>query len=165
MQAMKAQFERDLNAREEQGEEKRRGLLKQLRELEAELEEERKQRTAAVTARKKLEGDLKDMEGQLEMNSKMKDDALKQLKRAGAQVKEYQREAEESRLAREETAAQYKELERKIKVMETELLQYQEDLSSAERARKVCFKVTMFSLPCLPLVPQIFHQHLLALIL
>lgn len=137
MQAMKAQFERDLNAREEQGEEKRRGLLKQLRELEAELEEERKQRTAAVTARKKLEGDLKDMEGQLEMNSKMKDDALKQLKRAGAQVKEYQREAEESRLAREETAAQYKDLERKIKVMETELLQYQEDLASAERARKV----------------------------
>lgn len=136
MQAMKAQFERDLNAREEQGEEKRRGLLKQLRELEAELEEERKQRTAAVTARKKLEGDLKDMEGQLEMNSKMKDDALKQMKRAGAQVKEYQREAEESRLAREETVSQYKELERKMKVMETELLQYQEDLSSAERARK-----------------------------
>ncbi|XP_071519991.1 uncharacterized protein zip isoform X2 [Panulirus ornatus] len=136
MQAMKAQFERDLNAREEQGEEKRRGLLKQLRELEAELEEERKQRTAAVTARKKLEGDLKDMEGQLEMNSKVKDDALKQLKRAGAQLKEYQREAEESRASREEMSAQYKELERKIKAMETELLQYQEDLSSAERARK-----------------------------
>lgn len=136
MQAMKAQFERDLNAREEQGEEKRRGLIKQLRELEAELEEERKQRTVAVTARKKLEGDLKDMEGQLEMNSKVKDDALKQLKRAGAQLKEYQREAEESRASREEMSAQYKELERKIKIMETELLQYQEDLSSAERARK-----------------------------
>lgn len=136
MQAMKAQFDRDLNAREEQGEEKRRGLIKQLRELEGELEEERKQRTAAVTARKKLEGDLKDMEGQLEMNSKLKDDALKQLKRAGSQVKEYQREAEESRVAREEMSAQYKELERKLKGMETELLQYQEDLSSAERARK-----------------------------
>ncbi|XP_042206669.1 myosin heavy chain, non-muscle-like isoform X10 [Homarus americanus] len=136
MQAMKAQFERDLNAREEQGEEKRRGLVKQLRELEAELEEERKQRTAAVTARKKLEGDLKDMEGQLEMNSKVKDDALKQLKRAGAQLKEYQRETEESRASREEMATQYKELERKIKIMETELLQYQEDLASAERSRK-----------------------------
>lgn len=137
MQAMKAQFERDLNAREEQGEEKRRGLLKQLRELEAELEEERKQRTAAVTARKKLEVDLKDLEGQLEMNSKVKDDALKQLKRAGTQLKEYQREADESRASREEISAQYKDLERKIKVMETELLQYQEDLASVERSRKV----------------------------
>ncbi|XP_076043123.1 myosin heavy chain 10 isoform X2 [Oratosquilla oratoria] len=136
MQAMKAQFERDLSAREEQGEEKRRGLLKQLRELEAELEEERKQRTAAVTARKKLESDLKDMEGQLEMNIKVKDDALKQLKRIGSQMKEYQREAEECRTAREEISSQYKDLERKMKGMETEVLQYQEDLSSAERARK-----------------------------
>jgi len=136
MQAMKAQFERDLNAREEQGEEKRKGLLKQLRELEAELEEERKQRTAAVTARKKLEGDLKDMEGQLEMNNKIKEDAVKQLKRAGSQLKEYQREAEEARASKEELSAQHKELERKLKAQETELLQYQEDVSSAERARK-----------------------------
>ena len=83
MQAMKAQFERDLGAREEQGEEKRRGLVKQLRELEAELEEERKQRTAAVTARKKLEGDLKDLEGHVEMSTKLKEDALKQFRSYG----------------------------------------------------------------------------------
>ncbi|MCL4134982.1 UNVERIFIED_CONTAM: hypothetical protein GTU68_042074 [Idotea baltica] len=136
MQAMKAQFERDLNAREEQGEEKRRGLIKQLRELEAELEEERKQRTAAVTARKKLEGDLKDMEGQIEMNSKLKEDALKQLKRMSVQLKEYQREADEARIGKEEMSSQYKEMERKIKSMETEILQYQEDISSLERAKK-----------------------------
>lgn len=72
MQAMKSQFERDLTAREEQGEEKRKTLLKQLRELEAELEEERKQRTVAVQGRKKLEGDLKDMEAQLEMSGKVR---------------------------------------------------------------------------------------------
>jgi myosin protein heavy chain len=137
MQAMKAQFERDLTAREEQGEEKRRALIKQLRELEAELEEERKQRTMAVTGRKKLEGDLKDLEAQLEMSSKVKEDALKQIKRVSGQLKEYQREADESRASREELSAQYKELERKIKAMEAELIQYQEDLASAERAKKV----------------------------
>ncbi|XP_047737475.1 myosin heavy chain, non-muscle isoform X3 [Hyalella azteca] len=136
MQAMKAQFERDLTAREEQGEEKRRALIKQLRELEAELEEERKQRTMAVTGRKKLEGDLKDLEAQLEMSSKVKEDALKQIKRVSGQLKEYQREADESRASREELSAQYKELERKIKAMEAELIQYQEDLASAERAKK-----------------------------
>lgn len=137
MQAMKAQFERDLGAREEQGEEKRRGLVKQLRELEAELEEERKQRTAAVTARKKLEGDLKDLEGHVEMSTKLKEDALKQLKRVGNQMKEYQREADEARAAKEETTAQFKDLERKLKTMEAELLQYQEDISGLERAKKV----------------------------
>ena len=79
MSAMKSQFERDLAGREEQSEEKRRLLNKQMREMEAELEEERKQRTYATTGRKKLEGDLKDMEGQLEMSSKVKEDALKQV--------------------------------------------------------------------------------------
>ena len=44
MQALKTQFERDLAAKEEQGEEKRRGMAKQIRDLEAELDEERKQR-------------------------------------------------------------------------------------------------------------------------
>ncbi len=49
--------------------------------MEAELEEERKQRTAAVNARKKLEGDFKHMEEQVENASRMKEDALKQLRR------------------------------------------------------------------------------------
>merc|ERR1712056_157050 len=46
MQALKTQFERDLAAKEEAGEEKRRGMAKQLRDLEAELDEERKQKQA-----------------------------------------------------------------------------------------------------------------------
>lgn len=55
--------------------------MKQLRDLEAELDDERKQRTAALAIRKKLEADLKDMEQQLEINNKLKEDALKQLKK------------------------------------------------------------------------------------
>ena len=53
----------------------------QLREMEGELEEERKQRSAAVNARKKLEGDLKNMEQAVEMASKVKEDSVKQLRR------------------------------------------------------------------------------------
>ena len=37
MQALKTQYERDLQAKEESGEEKRRGMGKQIRDLEAEL--------------------------------------------------------------------------------------------------------------------------------
>lgn len=55
--------------------------MKQLRDLEAELEDERKQRAAASSIRKKLETDLKDMEQQMEINNKLKEDALKQLKK------------------------------------------------------------------------------------
>ncbi|XP_069684967.1 myosin heavy chain, non-muscle isoform X2 [Periplaneta americana] len=136
MQALRAQFERDLQAKEEQAEEKRRGLLKQLRDLEAELEDERKQRTNALSLRKKLEADLKDMEQQLEMHDKIKEDALKQLKKLQVQAKDSARDAEEARASRDELAAVAKETERKLKSLEAELVQMSEDLAGAERARR-----------------------------
>ena len=39
LQAAKANFERDIGAREEAAEEKRKGLLRQLRDMESDLEE------------------------------------------------------------------------------------------------------------------------------
>ena len=51
-----------------------------------ELEEERKQRAAAVNGRKKIEGDIKAMEQQIEMANKIKDDAIKQLKKLQVNV-------------------------------------------------------------------------------
>lgn len=62
-------------------EEKRRVMAKHIRDLEAELDEERKQKTAAFNTKKKMEGDLKDLESQLEMSNKMKEDALKQMRK------------------------------------------------------------------------------------
>merc|ERR1719348_617133 len=111
MQALKTQFERDLAAKEEAGEEKRRGMAKQIRDLEAELDEERKQKQAAVNAKKKLETDYKDLESTMDMNNKLKEDALKQLKKLQQAMKE-------------------------IKLLEAELVQLQEALSAAERVRR-----------------------------
>lgn len=45
--------------------------MKQLRDLEGELEEERKQRAAAIAQRKKLEADLKDSEQALHLANKV----------------------------------------------------------------------------------------------
>uniref|UniRef100_H2L596 Myosin motor domain-containing protein n=1 Tax=Oryzias latipes TaxID=8090 RepID=H2L596_ORYLA len=127
-QALRAQHERELQAREEQGEEKRRQLLKQVkppasmvvvqtsegrgqhtnmapgdlfevRELEAELEEERKQRTLASS------------------------DSLVCLQ---GQLKELHRELEEGRAAHKEILASAREAERRCKNLEAEILQMQE---------------------------------------
>lgn len=46
-----------------------------------ELEDERKQRSAAVAARKKLELDMKELEAGIDMSNKNRDEAVKQLKR------------------------------------------------------------------------------------
>uniref|UniRef100_A0A3B3RZF7 Myosin, heavy chain 9a, non-muscle n=1 Tax=Paramormyrops kingsleyae TaxID=1676925 RepID=A0A3B3RZF7_9TELE len=136
MQAMKAQFERDLQGRDEMGEEKKRQLLKQVREMEVELEDEKKQRTVAMAARKKLEADLRDLESQIDMANKGREDALKQLKKLQAQMKDVLRELDESRLSREDILAQAKENESKIKSLETNAIHLQEELAAAERMKK-----------------------------
>uniref|UniRef100_A0A8D2ZN18 Myosin-9 n=1 Tax=Scophthalmus maximus TaxID=52904 RepID=A0A8D2ZN18_SCOMX len=136
MQAMKAQYDRDLAGRDEMGEEKKRSLVKQVREMELELEDERKQRSAAVASRKKLELDLKELEAGIDMANKSRDEALKQLKKLQAQMKDLCRELEDTRMSREEILAQSKETEKKLKGMEAEMIQMHEELAAAERVRR-----------------------------
>lgn len=80
-------MERELAGKEEAAEEARRNLIKQLRELESQLEDERKGRVAAQSAAKKIASDLADVEGQIEGESKAKEDALRLYKKAQVQIK------------------------------------------------------------------------------
>lgn len=50
--------------------------------MEGELEEERKQKANALSAKKKLEMEFNEIEGQIDVALKGKEDALKQLKKA-----------------------------------------------------------------------------------
>ncbi|XP_034544503.1 myosin-9-like isoform X2 [Notolabrus celidotus] len=136
MQAMKAQFDRDLQARDEQGEERRKQLVKQVREMELELEDERRQRSQALSARKKLELDLGELEQQIDAANKGRDEALKQLKKLQALMKEQMRELDDLRLSRDEAVNGHKETERKLKAMEADALHFQEDLATAERLKR-----------------------------
>ncbi|KAM7418949.1 hypothetical protein PAMA_016189 [Pampus argenteus] len=136
MQAMKAQFDRDLQARDEQGEERRKQLVKQVREMEVELEDERRQRSQALSSKKKLEMDLGELELQVDAANKGRDEALKQLKKLQALMKEHMRELEELRLSRDEAVNGAKETEKKLKAMEADALHFQEDLATAERLKR-----------------------------
>ncbi|XP_072298383.1 myosin heavy chain, embryonic smooth muscle isoform-like [Eucyclogobius newberryi] len=135
MQALKAQYERDLQGRDEQSDEKT-ALLKQVRELEAELEDERKQKALAVAAKKKLEMDLKDVDGHIQGATKARDEAIKQLRKIQAQLKEYQRELEDTRASRDDIFSMAKENENKFKSHEAEVMQLHEDLAASERGRR-----------------------------
>ncbi|XP_061585101.1 myosin-9a [Cololabis saira] len=136
MQAMKAQFDRDLAARDEQGEERRKQLVKQVREMELELEDERRQRSQALSSRKKLELDLVDLEAQIDLANKGRDEAIKQLKKIQAHMKELMRELDELRASRDEAVNDAKEAEKKLKTLEADALQFQEDLATAERLKR-----------------------------
>uniref|UniRef100_G1M4F8 Myosin heavy chain 14 n=1 Tax=Ailuropoda melanoleuca TaxID=9646 RepID=G1M4F8_AILME len=136
LQALKAQHERDLQGRDEAGEERRRQLAKQLRDAEVERDEERKQRALAVAARKKLEAELEDLRAQNAAAAQGKEEAGKQLRKMQAQMKELWREVEESRSSREEIFAQNRESEKRLKALETEVLRLQEELAASDRARR-----------------------------
>merc|ERR1719436_1596846 len=66
----------------------------------------------------------------------MKEDAIKQLKKHQAALKELTRDADEAHQGKADAIQQYKELEKKVKNLEAELIQLQEDLSAADRARR-----------------------------
>uniref|UniRef100_A0A8B9L5J8 Myosin, heavy chain 11b, smooth muscle n=1 Tax=Astyanax mexicanus TaxID=7994 RepID=A0A8B9L5J8_ASTMX len=132
-QALKAQFDRELQGRDEQGEEKRRQVLKQLRDMEAELEDERKQRNSLAASKKKLEGDVKDMEDQIDALSRSRDEAFKQLRKTQAQMKDSQRELEDARNAHKEALSSSREADRRAKTMEADIIHL--SLSSEEKRR------------------------------
>jgi len=136
MQAMKAQFDRDMGAKDEQNEESKRLMQKQVRDMEAELEDERKQRGIAVAAKKKIELDFKDMEQQVESANKMKDDAIKQARKIQTQLKDYQRELDEAKTGKDDLITAAKEAEKKLKANEAEMAQMAEDYASSERLRR-----------------------------
>ncbi|KAM6910646.1 uncharacterized protein myh14 [Xenentodon cancila] len=136
LQALKAQFEREISTNEEKGEEKRRALSKQVRELEIQLEEERTQRSQAVLAKKQLEAELQEAEAQVEGTSRGKEEAVKQLRRLQGQMKEVLRELDETKLARDEVIVQSKDGDKKIQTLEAEVLHLTEELSVSERQRR-----------------------------
>ncbi|XP_027142912.1 myosin heavy chain, embryonic smooth muscle isoform [Larimichthys crocea] len=136
LQALKAQFEREISTSEEKGEEKRRALSKQVRELEIQLEEERSQRSQAVSSKKQLEAELQEAEAQVETSSRGKEEAMKQLRRLQGQMKEILRELDETKLTRDEVIAQSKDNDKKIQTLEAEVLQFTEELAVSERQRR-----------------------------
>lgn len=82
LQAAKTNFERELAAKEEAAEDSRRSLIKQLRDLEGQSEDERKSRIATQSAMKKLESEISELENQLETEAKGREDALRMYKKA-----------------------------------------------------------------------------------
>ncbi|KAK2121262.1 hypothetical protein P7K49_002648 [Saguinus oedipus] len=133
LHTMKVQFKRDLQGRDEQSEEKQQQLIRQVREMEAELEDEKKQRSMAVATWKKLEMDL---EVHIILVNENRNEAIKQLRKLQAQTKDCMRELDDTHASREEILAQAKENERNLKSMEAQMIQLQEELAAAEHAKR-----------------------------
>ncbi|ULT80563.1 hypothetical protein L3Y34_010855 [Caenorhabditis briggsae] len=136
-QALKSESDRAISNKDVEAEEKRRGLLKQIRDLENELENEKRGKSGAVSHRKKIENQIGELEQQLEVANRLKEEYNKQLKKNQQIIKEYQIECEEARQAKEDIAAQLREADRKFRAVEAEREQLREANEGLMQARKL----------------------------
>ncbi|VDL72666.1 unnamed protein product [Nippostrongylus brasiliensis] len=120
IQALRAEQDRNLTAKDLEAEDKRRSLVKQLRDLEQELENERRGKSGAVNQKKKMEAHIAEIEQQLDVANRLKDEYNKQLKKNQQMIKEYQHDSEEARQMKEEIASQLRDIERRLRSAEAE---------------------------------------------
>lgn len=136
MQALKSQYERDLQTRDQQSEEVRRTFMRQVRDLEGELEDERKQRSAALTARKKIEADFNELQLQMDNGNKQREDLVKQNKRLQLQFKDALRESEEAKVAKDNLNRTLRDKEELSLQLTAKLNAVQEELMNCDRERR-----------------------------
>lgn len=141
MQALKSQYDRDLQTRDQQSEEVRRTFMRQVRDLEGELEDERKQRSAALTARKKIEADFNELQLQIDNNNKQREDLVKQNKRLQLQLKDALRESEEAKVAKENLNRALREKEELSLQLNAKLNTVQEELMNCDRERRYSHQI------------------------
>lgn len=80
IQAMKVQFDQDLQTREEEGEKRMKQLVKQVCEMEVYMENEHRQHGHAFSSTKKFEMDFGELKLQVDCANKGPNDVLKQVK-------------------------------------------------------------------------------------
>ncbi|PIO77322.1 myosin head [Teladorsagia circumcincta] len=136
IQALRAEQDRNLTAKDLEAEDKRRSLVKQLRDIEQELENERRGKSGAISQKKKMEAHIAEIEQQLDVANRLKDEYNKQLKKNQQMIKEYQHDSEEARQMKEEIASQLRDIERRLRSAEAEnqrLFEANEMLTSQKR--------------------------------
>ncbi|KAG9510218.1 Myosin heavy chain, non-muscle, partial [Fragariocoptes setiger] len=141
MNALKQQHDRDLQARDQQAEEQKRTFMRRVRDLESELEDERKQRSAALAARKKVEADFNELQLQIDNSNKLREDLVKQNKRLQLQHKDAVRECEEAKASKENLLRQIRESEERQRQLRAELTSVQEELMNCDRERRYSYQI------------------------
>ena len=136
IQAVTKDANQKVQIKEEELDDLRRKLTSYIRELESQIEEEKKQRSSAVSARKKMESEISELEAQLESESKGRDDAVKQYRKIQAQFKDSQLDAEDARKSLDGLSGHVKDLEKKVRSLEGDLSHTQE-VSTCNRERGV----------------------------
>lgn len=115
--------------------------MRQVRDLESELEDERKQRSAALTARKKIEADFNELQLQMDHSNKQREELVKQSKRLQLQLKDAVRESEEAKVVKDNLNKALREKEDLNSQLTNQLNSVQEELMGCDRERRYSYQI------------------------
>ncbi|CAD6199075.1 unnamed protein product [Caenorhabditis auriculariae] len=135
-QANRQEFERQLAAREQDEEDRKKALITQNRNLTEELEAERRQKTQALSAKKQMKAQIASLTEQQESFQRQIEDLSRQLRKAQQNSKEIQVEATEARAAMDEALIQSREADKRARKMEDEVKRLSSELSTALSAKR-----------------------------
>lgn len=136
MQAMKAEFERQLAAREEDEEDRKKGLNSKLRNLTEELESEQRARQAAVANKKKFELQVSELTEKNEAAFRQIEDLTRQLRKAQLGCKDVQLDASEARAAMDDAVAAQREAEKRARASEDEIKRLTADVHAITSSKR-----------------------------
>ncbi|KAJ3594944.1 hypothetical protein NHX12_004249 [Muraenolepis orangiensis] len=134
---VKAEIERKLAEKDEEMEQTKRNLQRNIDTLQSSLEAECRSRNEALRLKKKMEGDLNEMEIQLSQANRQASEAQKQLKSVHAHLKDSQIQLDESLRANDDLKENIAIVERRNNLMLAELEELRSALEQTERGRKL----------------------------
>uniref|UniRef100_A0A915BH58 Uncharacterized protein n=3 Tax=Parascaris univalens TaxID=6257 RepID=A0A915BH58_PARUN len=126
LQTVKNDLEKAVAVKEQENEEKRRNAQRRVRELEDELDAERRTKASAMQQKKKMEGELNKAFADVDALTRQRDDLSRQLRKMTQSLKDLQQELEEVRSEKETTILRSRDLDRKVRALEGEVNQLTE---------------------------------------
>ncbi|KAM9789638.1 myosin-7-like [Neosynchiropus ocellatus] len=134
---VKADIERKLVEKDEEMEQFKRNMHRNIDTLQSSLESECRSRNEALRLKKKMEGDLNEMEIQLSQANRQAAEAQKQLKSVHAHLKDVQLQLDESHRANDDLKENIAIVERRNNLQQAELEELRAALEQTERSRKL----------------------------
>ncbi|CAP28112.2 Protein CBR-NMY-2 [Caenorhabditis briggsae] len=136
MQALKAEFERQLAAREEDEEDRKKGLAAKIRNLTEELESEQRSRQNAVANKKKFELQVSELTEKNEAAFRQIEDLTRQLRKAQLSCKDFQLDASEARAALDDAVSAQRDAEKRARASEDEIKRLMADVQAVTSSKR-----------------------------
>ncbi|KHN84834.1 Myosin-9 [Toxocara canis] len=126
LQTAKSELQKALADKERDNEEKRKSGQRRIRELEDELELERRAKASVLQLKKKVDAHLHEALSGMDTVTKQRDDLARQLRKITQAVKDLQQELDEARTGKESAILHARDSDRKLRTAEGEVSQLAE---------------------------------------